>query len=107
MKEKDNNKKWATFTFYSPKIKKLTNLFRQTNIHIAFKSTNTIQQYTKPKKPDENCEYNMSGIYRLACKTCERSYIGQTSRNLTQRHREHIHYIKNNDPQSAYAQHIL
>jgi len=35
------------------------------------------------------------------------SYIGQTSRNLKQRYREHIRYIKNNDPQSSYAQHIL
>jgi hypothetical protein len=34
-------------------------------------------------------------------------YIGQASRNLTLRFREHIRYIRNNDPQSAYAQHIL
>ena len=35
------------------------------------------------------------------------SYIGQTSRNLKQRYREHIRYIRNNNPQSVYAQHIL
>jgi len=35
------------------------------------------------------------------------SYTGHTSRDLTQRYHEHICYIKNNDPQSAYAQHIL
>ena len=35
------------------------------------------------------------------------SYIGQTSKNLNERYREHIRYIRNNDPQSAYAQHIL
>jgi len=35
------------------------------------------------------------------------SYIGQTSRYLIQKYREHICYIRNNDPQSAYAQHIL
>jgi hypothetical protein len=35
------------------------------------------------------------------------SYIGQTSRNLNQRYRERIRYIRNNDPQSAYEQHIL
>jgi len=34
------------------------------------------------------------------------SHIGQTSRNLNQRYWEHIRYIRNNDPQSAYAQHI-
>jgi len=35
------------------------------------------------------------------------SYIGQTCGELTQRYRERIRYIRNNDPQSAYAQNIL
>jgi len=35
------------------------------------------------------------------------SYIGQTCRDLTQRYRKHIRYIRNNDAQSAYAQHNL
>ena len=56
---------------------------------------------------DKNQDYNKSGIYKLTCNTCKMSYIGQTSRNLNQKYREHIHYIRNNDPQSAYAQHIL
>ena len=49
----------------------------------------------------------MSGIYRLTCNTCKMSYIGQTSRKLNQRYPEHIRYIRNNDPQSAYAEHII
>jgi hypothetical protein len=52
-------------------------------------------------------DHNKSGIYKLMCKTCNRAYVGQTSRNLTQWFCEHIQYIKNNDPQSTYAQHIL
>ena len=35
------------------------------------------------------------------------SYIGQTSWKINQRYREHIRYIRNNAPQSAYAHHIL
>jgi hypothetical protein len=35
------------------------------------------------------------------------NHIGQTSHNLKTRYHEHIRYIKNNNPQSAYAQHIL
>jgi hypothetical protein len=35
------------------------------------------------------------------------SYIRQTSTDLTQRYREHIRYIGNNDPRSVHAQHIL
>jgi hypothetical protein len=35
------------------------------------------------------------------------SYIGQTSRSLRQRYQEHIRYIRHNELQSSYAQHIL
>jgi hypothetical protein len=104
---KDEDKKWATFIYHSSKVGNFTNLFKHTNINITFKSTNTIQQHIKPKNPDEVQHYNRSGIYKLTCKTCKMSYIGHTIRNLTQRYGEHIRYIRNNDPQSAYAQHIL
>ena len=106
-KTHDKNKKWAIFTFHSPKVTKITNLFKQADIKIAFKSTNTIQQQTRPKNRGMTHDHNKSGIYKLMCKTCNKAYIGQTSRNLSLRFRKHIRYIKNNDPQSAYAQHIL
>jgi len=33
--------------------------------------------------------------------------VGQSSRNLKIRYKEHIRYIRSNNPQSAYALHIL
>jgi len=36
-----------------------------------------------------------------------KAYVGQTNRNLNLRFREYVRYIKNNDPLSAYAAHIL
>jgi hypothetical protein len=32
----NKNKKWATFTYISPHIRKITNLFRNTKVKIAF-----------------------------------------------------------------------
>jgi hypothetical protein len=104
---KGNNNKWATFTYHSSKVRKITNHFKQTDIKIAFKNTNTLQQLTKPKIHETTQDHDKSGIYKLICTTCNRAYIGQTSRNLTLRYCEHIRYIKNNDSQSAYALHIL
>jgi hypothetical protein len=43
----------------------------------------------------------------MTCNTCQKAYVGQTSCNLHQRFREHMRYIKNNNPRSAYALHIL
>jgi hypothetical protein len=106
-KEKNKNKKCATFTYHTPKIRKITNLFKHTDIGIAFKSKSTIQQLTKPKISNNTQDHNRSGIYKLTCNTCKMSYIGQTTRNLKQICQEHIRYIRNNNPQSVYAQHIL
>ena len=44
---------------------------------------------------------------KITCKNCHKAYVGQTSRNLKSRFRKHTRYIKNNDPRSAYARHIL
>jgi hypothetical protein len=48
-----------------------------------------------------------SGIYRLQCKTRNRSYVGQMGSLIVVRHHEHIRYIKRNNPASAQALHIL
>ena len=63
--DKDGGGGETNFTYHNPQIRKPTNLFKQTNINIAFKNTNTIQHCTKQKKPDKNQEYNMNGIYKL------------------------------------------
>jgi hypothetical protein len=89
----NKNKKWAVFTYCSPRIRKITNLFKHTEVGIAFRSTNTIQQLTRPKPQNHIKEHNKSGIYALTCNTCKLVYIGQTSRHLKQRYQEHIRYI--------------
>jgi hypothetical protein len=78
-------KKWSRFQFRSLMIYKMTNFFKNTNIKVAFKATNTIfQQLTR--KPQNN---NPAGIYRIKCNTCRRSCVGQTGRNIATRHKEH------------------
>jgi len=80
----NKNKKWTTFTYYSPRIRKIMNLFKHTNVGIAFKSTSTLQQLTKPKQVSNTQELDKSAICKLTCNTCQMSYIGQTSRSLRQ-----------------------
>jgi hypothetical protein len=74
--------------------------------YFSFKSNNNLQ-LTKPKLASNTQEQEESGIYKLTRNTCQTSYIGQTSRRLKQRYQEHISYIRHNEPQSAYALHIL
>jgi hypothetical protein len=101
--KEETMKKWVTFKYHSPLIRKVTNLFKQTELKIALRTTNTISQQLV-KKPNLN---NPSGIYKLICRTCNKAYVGQSGCSITLRQKEHIRYIKTNNPVSAYALHIL
>jgi hypothetical protein len=39
--------------------------------------------------------------------TCNNAYIGQSGRSITVRPKEHVRYVRTNNPASAYALHIL
>ena len=97
--------KWAIFTYHSPLIRKITNLFKQTDIKIAFRNTNTILHIIRPKLQDNTQDHDKIGIHKLICKTCNKEYIGQTSWNLTLRYKEHTLYkkkIHNQHTRSTY-----
>jgi hypothetical protein len=100
-------KKWTVFTYYNSSVPKIPSMFKNTNIGIAFSSTNTIHNFFRPEKNNTTDQYTKSGIYKLTCSTCNCSYVGQIGRTLRQRYLEHVRCIRNNDPKSAYATHIL
>jgi hypothetical protein len=66
-----NNKKWVTFTYFSPTIRCITNLFKHSKLKIAYRTTNTIQQQI----PERTNSKNPSGIYKLKCNTCEKCML--------------------------------
>jgi len=49
---KDNKRTWVAFTHHSPQIRKVTNLFRNTKIGIAFKVQQLTRFTTKNLKSD-------------------------------------------------------
>jgi len=102
-----SNTKWTTFTYVSPQIRKITNLFRHTKVKIAFKCNNKISQLMKPNTDNNTPYYNKSGIYKLTCNTYKLAYVAQTSRSIKLHFQESTRYIRYNNPQSAYTQHIL
>jgi hypothetical protein len=104
--EEQHNKKWITFTYHNPTIRKITNLLHNTGLKIACTRHNSVSHRlnTQPHYKDQ---YVLNGIYKLTCQTCQRSYIGQSGRKIGIRYKEHFQYIKCNNLQSAYANHIL
>jgi hypothetical protein len=69
--------RWATFTYYGSDTGTITKSFKNTNIKIAYKTTNKIKNQLKPKIA-LNDIYNQSGIYQPRYNNCPLKYIGQT-----------------------------
>ena len=63
--EQQNNTKWLTFKYCSSLVRKVTNLFKNTNLNVAFRTTNTINQQLTDKLRNTN----RSGIYQRKCNT--------------------------------------
>jgi hypothetical protein len=57
--ERQIQKKWVTFTYHSPLIRKVTNLFNNTEVRIAFKATNTIYQQLAEKNTEQKSKWNI------------------------------------------------
>jgi hypothetical protein len=56
-------KKWATFTYTSPQIRKITNLFKHTDVNIFFKGYNTMAQLFKPdRNTHPSSPFEKSGV---------------------------------------------
>jgi hypothetical protein len=77
----------------------ITKLFTNTEIKIAYKTTNTLKNHLKTNK------YKLSGVYQLKCSECPHIYIGQTGRPFKTRYNEHRE-IKNNGENSNFSLHI-
>jgi hypothetical protein len=90
--------KWIAFTYFSPLVRRITNLFKQTKLKIAFRATNTIQQQLSGKQS----HVDPSGIYKLKCSTCNKVYVGQSGRAISVRFKEHIRY----QSQTTQHQHL-
>jgi hypothetical protein len=86
--------KWITFTYTGNYIRKITKLFKDTNLKIAFKTTSTRNNFLTNKQKTNM--YVQSGIYKINCQSCYKVYIGQTGRTIKIRYKEHLKNIKNN-----------
>jgi hypothetical protein len=57
-----NNKKWVIFKYYSPLVRKITNIFKNTNLQITYRTTNTLWQILNTNNK-HMIKYSTSGIY--------------------------------------------
>lgn len=77
------------------------------NLKLAFKPNLTLGSiYTNTKDKFQRKEIS-NIVYKVTCTDCNNVYIGQTSKKLDTRLKQHQQYINSRTPRSALASHAL
>ena len=96
----------STVGFFIIYIIKIANILRQHDINPAFYTTHNICK-TLLNNKDKFEHTQKSGVYKLQCNDCDTIYIGETSRCLQIRAKEHQQSFNTNSHTSHFAKHLL
>jgi len=91
---KENKKIWFTVPYITSVSEKFKNIINNHIARVSFYSINKLSSFIKPQKDRLSKLSNMNVVYRIGCKDCDASYVGQTSRQLKTRISEHKNHIK-------------
>jgi hypothetical protein len=98
--------KWAAFTYMGKETTYITNLFKKTDIKIAFRTNNTIQKLLMHNQQTSDI-HSRSDVYKLICLDCNKAYVGQTGRSFATRFLEQKNAFKTANKSSSFAKHLM
>ncbi|KYQ51407.1 hypothetical protein ALC60_09486 [Trachymyrmex zeteki] len=111
-----NNKKvekkqiFFTVPFIAGISERIKNFLKKTNIiKIAYKGINKLSNYIRVQKDKlPHFMFHTDVVYKMECRDCDASYVGQTGRTLKTRISEHRNHInRNTDQKSVITEHRL
>jgi hypothetical protein len=82
-----NPTKWCTFTYIGKETSFTTKIFKQANLQIPYRTSNTLKKHLSYSDTQKD-KFTNSGVYKLTCPDCNKAYIGQTGRHLYTRYEE-------------------
>ena len=89
----------------SDKFKTITN---SVNVKLAFFSLNKLSRVIKVQKDVLPNNLKKNVVYKIPCKDCDASYVGQTGRKLETRMTEHCNHVNwNTNSHSVITEHRL
>jgi len=98
-KQKDNvteetKRKWFLIPFINQFTDKFNNIAHLIERKLAYFSLNKWERIVKAQKDRLPVGYKKGVVYKLSCKDCDSTYVGQTKRKLQTRVTEHKNDIK-------------
>ena len=101
-----NPQKWASFTCVGKETSYITNVFRQTDLKIAFHTKNTIGKLLTHKNSLDRQTYIRYLEHTNFGADCNKAYVGQTGRRFSTRYKERKTAFCNNNQAYSFAKHL-
>ena len=87
---------------------KFNNIARQLDVRLSYHSLNKLNKIIKTHKDPLPNSSQSNVVYKIDCRDCDASYVGQTGRQLNTRIKEHKNHItRNNSSKSVITEHRL
>jgi len=106
----NNSDSGSFFTIpYIPNFsEKFNNVTRPLDVRISYQSLNKLNKIIKVHKDPLPGSSQSNVVYKINCRDCDASYVGQTGRQLSTRVKEHKnHMVRNNPNRSVITEHRL
>ena len=96
---------YAVLSYIKGLTEPFTRVLRMYDIKVSNKPVRTLQQDFPSPKDRPKIEKQTNVVYKIGCKDCSWSYIGETGRCFETRKNEHIRNVKQNTGGSNIAKH--
>jgi len=96
----------SVVTYVGKETSYITNISKQTELKITLRTTYTLANLLTHKDHGHD-KYSLSGVYKLTCPDCHKTYIGQTDRQFSTQYKEHKTAFCNKSYTSSFARHLL
>jgi predicted GIY-YIG superfamily endonuclease len=91
-----NTSVFFTVPFVSSISEKFRGVTKDLNMRISYQSLNKLSRFIKVHKDPLPDSSKRNVVYKINCKSCDASYVGQTGRQLHTRISEHKNQIRHN-----------
>jgi hypothetical protein len=98
-------RKWACFTYIGEESSYITNIFKRADLKITFRTTHTLVKLLTHKNYTHD-KYSHSGVYKLTCPDCHKTYVRQAGRQFSTRYKVHKTAWYKNSNTSNFAKHL-
>jgi len=104
----NNERKILVFPYVNPLTKFITSNIDNTKALIGYRCLNKLNQFIKVHKDIDPPQFRNNLIYKISCKNCDATYVGQTKRQFRTRVSEHRNNIKQDQSKrSVITEHII